>query len=127
MAKKKSTRRKPASPLESTRPAVTTERFTRLFRLVKLLSEGRRTRDQLTRPLSLDVRGFYRDLELLRTVEIVVEFTEGQYTLGEPFAQAIGRLPYPDPHLSLGEMQQLARGKSKLHQALQSQIEQLLS
>jgi hypothetical protein len=127
MAKKKSTRRKPTPPPPSpTRPAVTAERFARLHRLVKLLATGEHTRDKLTKQLGLDVRGFYRDLEMLRGVTIPVKFLDGRYSLGEPAEAAIGRLPFPDPHLSLGEVRQLAKGKSQLHKALQAQIDELL-
>lgn len=128
MAKKKSTRRKTPAPSPTlTRPAVTAERFARLHRLVKLLATGERSRDQLTKQLGLDVRGFYRDLETLRRVAIPVKFIEGHYSLGEPADNAIARLPFPDPHLSLGEVRQLAKGKSRLHKALQGQIEALLA
>jgi hypothetical protein len=128
MAKKKSTRRKATSPSPTpTRPAVTAERFARLYRLVNLLATGERTRDQLAKQLGLDVRGFYRDLETLRGVTITVKFVEGHYSLGQPADDAIAKLPFPDPHLSLGEVRQLAKGRSRLHTALQGQIETLLA
>ena len=110
-------------PPEPARPAVTPERFTRLHRLLLLLGEGPRTREQLTSQLGLDVRGFYRDLELLRAVGIEVQMQEGEYALTEPAEGAVTRLPFPDLHLSLGEARQLARGRTRLHTALQARIE----
>jgi hypothetical protein len=71
-------------------------------------------------------RGFYRDLELLRGAEIDVLFTDGLYSLGEPLAAAIARLPFPDPHFTLGEARQLAKGKTPLHKALQQRIDALV-
>jgi hypothetical protein len=128
MAKKKSTRRPTASPSPTpTRPAVTAERFARLYKLVRLLSSGELSREQLVKQLGLDVRGFYRDLETLRGVTIPVKFHNGHYSLGEPADAALARLPFPDPLLSLGEMRQLAKGKSRLHKALQGQIDALLA
>jgi predicted DNA-binding transcriptional regulator YafY len=126
MAKKKTTRQAPP-PAEPARPAVTAERFARLVRLVRALTKKGQTREQLTKQLALDVRGFYRDLELLRAVGIAVVLEGGEYSLREPEEEVLSRLPFPDPHLSLGEARQLARGKSRNHLALQEKIQQLLA
>jgi hypothetical protein len=141
MAKKKTSRRPSSSPrtkkagraapTESINrgaghPAVTAERFMRLFRLVRTLGQGPKSREQLTQALGLDVRGFYRDLELLRTVGITVQLEESKYVLVEAVETVVSKLPYPDPHLTLGEMKQIAKGRSRLHKALQEQIAQLL-
>jgi predicted DNA-binding transcriptional regulator YafY len=99
-------------------PGVTTERFTRLYRLVKFLGAGPATRETLARRLRLDVRGFYRDLELLRAAGIDVSVTGGRYSLTAGGAAALARLPFPDPHLSLGEAQALAKGRSAAHRKL---------
>jgi predicted DNA-binding transcriptional regulator YafY len=106
--------------------AVTAERAARLYRLLRLLGTGPKTRDQLTRRLRLDVRSFYRDLELLRAAGIAVWLTEGQYTLEDDLDDAVARLPFPDPHLTLGEAQQLAKGRSRVHQKLKAQIAKIL-
>jgi hypothetical protein len=109
------------------RPGVTPERFSRLHKLVQFLGSGPKSRDLLTKHLDLDVRGFYRDLEILRSVGVEVVLEEGRYTLsGEP-EDAIARLPFPDPRLSLGEMRRLARGRTSTHRQLQAQIDRLLS
>ena len=59
----------PPAPTEE-RPGITVERFARVFRLLQFLRTGPKTRERLTRHLALDVRGFYRDLELLRAAGI---------------------------------------------------------
>src|SRR5262245_27003202 len=75
MAKKRSPRVSPALK------AVTDERARRLARLLQLLGAGPQTRAALTRHLRLDVRGFYRDLELLRAAGIAVTLENRRYVL----------------------------------------------
>jgi predicted DNA-binding transcriptional regulator YafY len=124
MAKK----RTPSTPSEESRarPAVTPERFRRLCKLVRYLARGPRTREQITRHLKLDLRGFYRDLELLRSVGVPLQLGTRGYSLGEPAESALARLPFPDPLLTLGEAQQLARGRARIHQRLRQRIEDLM-
>jgi hypothetical protein len=126
--KKKKSQRPPATPppAPSERPGVTAERFSRLYKLVDFLGEGAKTRDRLTAHLGLDVRGFYRDLEVLRAFGIEVVLSGGQYSLTGSVEQVRSRLPYPDPHLTLGEAQQLAKGRTQTHRRLSEQIEKLL-
>jgi predicted DNA-binding transcriptional regulator YafY len=107
------------------RASVTPERAGRLFRLLTLLGAGPQTRMTLTRRLRLGVRGFYRDLEVLRTVGIPVVLLNGKYALAEDAAQAIERLPFPDPGLTLGEARQLARGRSDAHKKIRKQLHQI--
>ncbi len=114
------------SPTTSARASITADRFVRLYKLLKLLADGPQTRATLTKRLNLDVRGFYRDLDLLRQAEIPIQVAEGHYTLTEELAAATARLPYPDPILTLGEMEQLTRGKSATHTKLRGQIDALL-
>jgi hypothetical protein len=116
-------RRRPITP--AVRQAVTAERAGRLYRLIELLSEGPRAREVLTRRLSLDVRGFYRDLELLRAHDVTVGLTARGYSLAEPAEVALAKLPFPDPRLSLSEAQQLAVGRTAAHRKLRKQIEQI--
>ena len=56
------------------------------------------TRAVLLQRLKLDVRGFYRDVKLLREVGILVELEKGKYTLKGDVEEAIECLPFPDPH-----------------------------
>jgi hypothetical protein len=123
MAKKRTARRQPPPPVPAAeRSAVTAERFSRLYRLVQYLAAGPKPRARLTHHLGIDVRGFYRDLELLRAAGIVVALDEGQYRLQGPAEEALARLPFPDPHLTLGEARQLALGRSAAHRHLRDHI-----
>ncbi len=107
------------------RQAVTADRFRRLHSLVGQLGESPRTRAALLAALKIDVRGFYRDLELLRGAGVAIVLRDGRYTLGEAAEAAVGKLPFPDPLLSLGQARQLARGRTALHAALAKRIEEL--
>jgi hypothetical protein len=78
------------------------------------------------RRLGLDVRGFYRDLEVLRTAGIRVSLSERRYTLEDDADDAIARLPFPDPGLTLGEAMQLAKGRTGAHRKLKQQIAQIV-
>ncbi|HLJ95544.1 MAG TPA: hypothetical protein VKU02_20370 [Gemmataceae bacterium] len=102
--------------------SVTAERAQRLYRLLQLLGIGPQSRASVTRRLRLDVRGFYRDLKLLRAAGIAVPLRNGRYTLEESVPAATNRLPFPDPHLTLGEAIQLAKGRSLAHRKLKAQI-----
>lgn len=90
--------------------------------MLQFLGKGPKTRDALTRHLKLDIRGFYRDLEVLRASGITVTLTERRYTLEGTAAEAVARLPFPDPRLTLGEAQLLAKGRSAAHGKLKKQI-----
>jgi hypothetical protein len=116
MAKKRSPRKAPETQ------AVTSDRAARLYKLLHLLAAGPQKRDALTRRLKLDVRGFYRDLEMLSKAGITVSLASHRYTLDDDPDDAIAHLPFPDPRLTLGEVQQLAKGKTKVHRKLQGQI-----
>jgi hypothetical protein len=73
------------------------------------------------------VRGFYRDLELLRAAGIVVSLVNRRYVLDDDAEHAIERLPFPDPHLTFGEARRLAKGRSQVHRKLQEQISRISS
>jgi hypothetical protein len=110
--------KKPPFPARS----VSAERAARLYRLLQLLATGPQTRAMLTRRLRLDVRGFYRDLEVLRAAGIVVPLRNRHYTLEASVAAATGHLPFPDPRLTLGEAAELAKGRTLAHRKLKEQI-----
>jgi hypothetical protein len=93
--------------------------------MIMILAEGPRAREALTRRLGLDVRGFYRDLELLRDFGVDIGLTERGYALGESAADALAKLPFPDPLLSLHEAMQLAAGRTGAHKRLKQQIESI--
>jgi predicted DNA-binding transcriptional regulator YafY len=119
-----------ATPVKPTTPArggtVTAERAARLYQLLQLLGTGPQTRDTLIAHLSLDVRGFYRDLEVLRTAGIPVSLQSRNYVLEETVAKAVLKLPFPDPHITLGEAQLLAKGRSASHRKLKEQLEHIM-
>ena len=102
------------------------ERFRRLYRLLGLLSGGAETRSSLLRRLHLDVRGFYRDLELLRSAGMSVTLEMGRYTLEQDADDALALLPFPDPRLTLGAARTLAKGRSATHRALAETIARTL-
>ncbi len=105
--------------------AVTTDRAQRLYRMLKLLGKGPQTRLALTRKLRLAVRGFYRDLEILREVGIRVKLHESRYQLQDDLADALERLPFPDPNLTLGEARLLGRGRLGVHRKIKNLLEKI--
>ena len=124
MGKKRQPRTDPAPGTD--RPAVTADRFVRLYRLVQLLGSAAQNRESLARRLSVDIRGFYRDLDLLRKAGVPVALNDGCYTLSEKVEMALARLPFPDPHLTFGDARLLAKGRTKTHKQLKAQLDQIL-
>ncbi len=61
--------------------------------------------DQLT----IGLRTFYRELDLLKKCGIKVKRDGKTYQLRSTMAEAEGRLPFPDPQLSFAEMAELTR------------------
>ena len=98
-------------PNSRRRPAVhiTLGRAARLHRLVMLLAESPRARDQVLSQLGIGLRTFYRELELLTRCGVKVQHKEKSYTLLATAEEAEGRLPFPDPQLSFAEMAELSR------------------
>ena len=121
MASKRSSRPAPSPG------AVTPERAARLSRLVHLVGKRPQTREELMRRLRLDVRSFYRDLEVLRAAGIRLSLRDRRYELAEDPAAAAGRLPFPDPHLTLAEAGQLARGRTAAHQKVRKLVERIVN
>ena len=115
--------RKPARAPSAT--TITRQRAGRLYRLLALLGEKPQTRAGVTRRLRQNLRGFYRDLEVLRRFGIEVELANGRYALTGAAGDAQGRLPFPDPGLSLGEALQLAKGRTAAHRKLRDQIAEI--
>jgi hypothetical protein len=101
---------------------VTLERAARLCRLLHLLAATPQARAALARRLRLDVRSFYRDLGLLRSQGISLTLANGRYRLNGPLEEAIDRLPFPDPHFTLGEAMRLSEGRTSLHRKLRKQV-----
>jgi predicted DNA-binding transcriptional regulator YafY len=120
--------KKRKSPARAVIPAatVTVDRFVRLYRMVKLLASGPQTRETMMRRLRLDVRGFYRDLDLLRSCGVSIALATGRYTLEQDAKDALALLPFPHPRLTLGAAQTLAKGHSPAHRALAETIARIV-
>jgi predicted DNA-binding transcriptional regulator YafY len=112
--------------LNSEKPTVTVERAARLYQMLTILGRGPQTRGALARRLGLDIRGFYRDLELLRMVGIIVETDSRRYRLRGAVAEAIDLLPLPDPRLTLGEATNLAKGRKPAHRKLAAHLARIV-
>lgn len=105
--------------------AVSVERAARLFRLLQMLGKGPKTRAMLLQRLRIDIRTFYRDLELLRQCGVVIELSGRKYSLSGNLNQALDLLPLPDPGLTLGEAKQLSKGRSSAHAKLRKLVKQI--
>jgi predicted DNA-binding transcriptional regulator YafY len=111
-------RTKPREPT----PAVTSARAARLYRLLALVADAARTRPALLKKLKIDLRGFYRDLELLRSLGVTVTSEGDKYHLAGTLDEALEKLPFPDPGLNLREALLLAQGRTDAHRKLRSRI-----
>lgn len=111
---------------EPDKASVTPERAARLYRLLEVLRDGPQTRGALMRRLRLDMRGFYRDLDTLRKAGVNVQLEGRRYQLTGRADEIALLLPFPDPHLTLGEAQILARGRTRAHRLLKQQINQII-
>jgi hypothetical protein len=94
--------------------------------MVQLLGSAPQTRPALLRRLRIDTRGFYRDLEVLREADIQVVVVAARYSLALGVDEALARLPFPDPHLTLGAVLALAKGRSAAHRKLRALIDQVM-
>ena len=112
----------PPSPNARKRPSVhiTLPRAARLLRLVRFLAEEAKSRDKILSSLSIGLRTFYRELELLNRCGVKVRSEDKLYSLHSTAEQAEGRLPFPDPQLSFAEMAELSRYPGEASQRLAS-------
>jgi predicted DNA-binding transcriptional regulator YafY len=106
--------------------AVSVERAARLFKFLQYLEAEPRTRAAVLQRLRVDIRTFYRDLELLRECNVTVTLQNRKYALTAAAADASARLPFPDPNLTLGEAQQLAKGRGAIHKKLKALLTQIM-
>ncbi len=106
--------------------AVTLERASRLSRLLKLIAKTARTRDVLMAKLRLDVRGFYRDVKALRERGVLLSVDGDSYRLLEDLDDARGKLPAPDPMLSVADLRALCKGHSDAHKKLRKLYDSLV-
>lgn len=101
------------------------DRAGRLYRLLKILESSPATRAQLLKRLKVGMRTFYRDVDLLRECGVNIETRDSGYELHDAIDVALGRLPYPDPELTFGEVLDLMRGRSASHLKLRKQFANL--
>ena len=108
--------------------SLTSLRAARLYRLLTLLRGGPQTRASLLRRLKLDVRGFYRDLESLRTLGIEVSAGDDtKYVLVGEVDDALAKLPFPAPGLNVRDALQLANGSTSAHRKLKQRVNSFLN
>jgi hypothetical protein len=105
---------------------ITAVRASRLYRLLTMLGNGRQPRETLLRRLKIDLRGYYRDLELLRSLGITVCVHGTRYQLLDPLDSALARLPFPDPRLNVRDALLLARGSTDAHRRFRRQLDTML-
>jgi hypothetical protein len=103
--------------------AVTADRVARLFQLVSIMAGKPVPRQSLLKRFRMNQRSFYRDIEFLRSIGIGVVAAETKYGLTIDFDEALGRLPFPDPVLTLGQAIVLAKGKSAAHKVMQKRVQ----
>lgn len=101
---------------------VTAPRAARLYRLLALVASAERTRSVILRRLRVDLRGFYRDLELLRSLGVDITCDQDRYRLLMSLDDALACLPFPDPGLSLRDALKLAEGRTDAHRRLRTRI-----
>lgn len=107
--------------------ALTAQRAARLYKLLTLLGDGPQTRRFLLTKLKLDIRGFYRDLEALRTLGIeIATGLDNKYVMSVELDEALARLPFPDPGLNVRDALQLCNGSSPAHRKLRQRVNTFL-
>ncbi|OWK34564.1 hypothetical protein [Fimbriiglobus ruber] len=107
---------------QETSTAVTPQRGVRLYRLLSLIADSSRTRQTLLKRLKVDLRGFYRDLELLRSLGVEILSNGDSYQLVGALDDALTKLPFPDPGLSFRDALLLSQGRTTAHRKLRSRI-----
>ena len=118
MARKKST----SAPAEIDL-SLTPERATRLYQFLSLLESGPKTRPQLEKKLKIGLRTFYRDLEVLRAMDIDVATQNKKHVLNDRDWKS--KLRVPDPCLSFAEAEALASGKSAANKKIAAMVADL--
>lgn len=103
-------------------PTLTAPRLARLYKLLTLLSESATLRTALLKRLKVNLRVFYRDLSILRSLGIPITSAEESYSLPVSLSDAFQRLPFPDPGLSFDDMLTLSEGRSDAHRKLRTRI-----
>jgi predicted DNA-binding transcriptional regulator YafY len=102
---------------------LTAQRAARLYKLLMLLADSSQARRTLLVRLKLDLRGFYRDLEALRTLGIDLQLgTNNRYSLPYDLNLVLEKLPFPDPGLNVRDVLQLVNGPTAAHRKLKQRV-----
>lgn len=107
---------------ESSTP-ISAPRASRLYRLITMLAKKPLSREVISKKLRITMRGFYRDLELLRSVGVEISADDTVYHLQSPLEESLSKLPLPDPQLTVKEARMLAKGTTVAHRRLQKWLE----
>ena len=106
---------------------LTAQRATRLYRLLTLIADGHQARKTLVTRLKLDLRGFYRDLEVLRSFGIDLQLgPNNRYSLPYELNVVLEKLPFPDPGLNVRDVLQLVNGTTSAHRKLRQRMNAFL-
>lgn len=89
---------------------ITSARAARLHQLVLLLADGPQLRSRLLSKLGIGLRTFYREVALLARSGVRIRLEKKTYVLHTPSVEAAAALPFPDPQLRFGEVDELRRG-----------------
>ena len=102
---------------------ITLGRASRLHKLVTTLASGATARETLLDHLTIGLRTFYRELDLLKRCGVKVKRVGKTYRLTSTVLEAEGRLPFPDPQLSFAEMAELSRHPGEAAKRLANLLE----
>ncbi|MFO0938075.1 MAG: hypothetical protein U0798_16350 [Gemmataceae bacterium] len=101
-------------------------RAARLYRLLTLLGGRTQSRPGLLKKLRVDLRSFYRDIEYLRSLGIEITVARGGYVLIASLDDSLGRLPFPDPGLTVRDVLHLLNGSVSAKKKLRVKAESVL-
>ena len=104
---------------------ITTQRCSRIYKLLLLMAKNRSKRSAILKKLKIGSRTFYRDLDLLRECGLNIDLNDHGYRLKNSIDDSLQCLPFPDPHFTFHDAVVLSKGRSKSHQKLKQQIEQM--
>lgn len=114
-----------AKPIDAS-AGITPHRAARLYRLLTFLVGRPQSRPSLLKRLRIDLRSFYRDIEYLRGLGIDISAFHGCYVLSIDLDQALGRLPFPDPCLSIRDVMHLLNGSVSAKRKLKLKVEAVI-
>ena len=97
---------------------VSADRAGRLYKLLKQVANYPVSRAQIAKKLKIGLRTFYRDVDLLRECGVDIVTRDGGYELQGKLEDALGKVPFPNPELTFGDVLLLMKGRTASHQRL---------